>query len=125
MHQRTVSSGGCVAFTSQSTQVVHAFQNDHVTYTGLRQYIAVESSQCIWTEPICQQVVSADSVIEHTNAARGSSCLKALGQKIRPAIVAVGRRAMTVGDRVAERNDRSRVRAAAHINGRDLIPVID
>src|SRR5579884_1651501 len=100
-----MSRGGHVAQPSQAAEIVHAFEYDQIFRTGLRENIAIKACEHIRPQAICEQVVPADTLIEHADSSRSGGRLQSLGQNIGPAVIAVWGGAVTIGDGIPERHN--------------------
>ena len=72
-----------------------------------------------------QKTVSADAVVQDRDRSRRSIGLQAPCQHVRPAVVAVGGGAVSVRDRVAQRNDSGSLRGRGNVHAGDEVPVLD
>ena len=96
-----------LAFASKLANVVDPLKSDKVAHSGLRDYILIKSCQGTWPQAIRKKMVPANSLIENSDIACGRVCIQALGENICPSIVAVGRSAVPIGNRVTEHHHSS------------------
>ena len=72
LHQRRMFRVAHLALPRQPTQVIHSFEHNQVPHPRLRQHIAIETRQRIRPQPIGQQMIPADALIEHAQHPRHS-----------------------------------------------------
>ena len=97
-NQGVVLASRHFSLSRQHANIIDSFKDDQIADPGLRDYIMIESRQCIWPEAIGEQTVSADTLIQNRKIARTWLPLQALRKNIRPPIISVGRSAMSIGD---------------------------
>ncbi len=123
-HQRVVLGLRDFGGSRQHADVVDALQHNQVANAGLREHIVVKSGQRIRPEAIEQQAIAADAVIEHSDGLGRVGGLQAPSQEVGPAIVAVGRSAVAVGDGIPECDHGGGAAGRLHVHAGDEIPVV-
>jgi hypothetical protein len=84
--------------------IVYPHQHHHRMHARLRQHVLLEARGRIGTHAVAQQARAGDACIDHRHAAGA----EVPGELVGPAPVTVGRRAIAVGDGVAECDHRAR-----------------
>ena len=87
-----------LAIARQHSNVIDSLENDQIAHSRLRDNIVIDPRQCIWSQTIRKQVVSADPLIENAYPARTGLLLQASGHYIGPPVIAVGRGAVPVSN---------------------------
>ena len=64
-HQISMFRGTHFPFSRKLTQIVYAFEKDHVPDASLRQNIAIKTRQHVETGSIGQQTITADTLIQN------------------------------------------------------------
>ena len=76
-------------------------------------------------EAVVEDPVAARALVEHGDIAGGRVRAQPGCQSVGPAVVGVGRRTPSVGQRVPDHDDRRGGRRAPHLDGAEEVPVID
>ena len=119
-----IRSGNCPV-ACEAAEIVHALENQQPAHPGLREHITIESRQRVRAKAVGEQVVAADTLVQHPDGFVFSFASKPLGKDVRPAVISVCRGAVAVRDGIAEGDNRSGFLLRRDIHRRDLIPVID
>src|SRR6185437_13550124 len=110
-------------FPRETSEVVHALEHNRVTNARLHQYITVEAGERVRSQPIDQQMVAANTMIQHAEIPQLWHGLQTLSQHICPPIIAVGGGAMPVCNGVPQSDNGAGTLGSKNVNPRDLIPV--
>src|SRR5580658_5786363 len=124
-NQGSVLSRRNLAFPREQTDVVDSFKDDHVAHPGLANYIIVETGQRIRSQTIGEQVVSSDPVVENGDVVGRRRFLEPLCQSVGPPVIAVGRGAVSIGNRIPKDDDCPGIGRSRYVNSGDEVPVFN
>src|ERR1700757_3214895 len=105
-----------LSFARQPAEIIHTFQHDQISDSRLGKYVTIEPRESIGAEAVCKQVIAADALIKDSKISRSGILQQPPGKSVRPAIITVGCRSMSVGDRVSQGNDSSSIGRTVDIN---------
>src|SRR5207248_412643 len=105
-------------------QIVGAEHDDDVRDAGLGQHVPVEAAQPAVAADIVQDAIAAESLVHHRQRPRALPRRQPASELRGPAVMAVVRRDVGVGERVAERDHRARLSRRDDVDAADEVPVV-
>jgi hypothetical protein len=120
-----VVRGGHFSRAGESAEIVYALEDDDPADSGRSEDVTIEAGESIGAEAVDEEMVAADALIGDGDVSRFWSGLQPRGKDVGPSIVAIGGRAMAVGDGVSQCDNGSCTGNGLHINSRHNVPVVD
>ena len=107
-----------------AAQVVGPLEQDDVLDPAGAEKVALEAGLRRGAVAPAQDAVAAQTEVQHRETPRPAVLQQRAGQLVGPAVLAVGRRAAPVGNRVAEHGDGRTAAPGLHVDGADGVPVV-
>ena len=107
-----------------AAQVVRALEEDDVLDAGMAEEVADVAALARGAETAAEDAVAAQAEVQHGEVPRGGIREEGLRELVRPAVLAVRRRAAAVGDGITQDGDRGALPARLHVDGTDGVPMV-
>lgn len=123
LREGVVDGGLCFLGGCAGANVVYAFKYHGVADAGVGEDVAVDAAECIGSETVCEDAVSACGKVTEGDVLGSWEGLETAEEEIGPAVVLVGGGATTVGDGVANDEDGCLFRGNPGLDRREEVPM--
>ena len=112
--------GGAFLRIACAADVIDAFKNDERGDALLSKDVAVKTFQCGFAQSTLDDAVAADAEVEDAHLAA-----ETFGEEVGPTVLHIGGRAASICDAVAEAGDYGSFCIGFHLDGGDVVPVVN